>query len=84
MSAKATKTLIEIVNNTQYTISVRITNDNDERSTGFFDIEPGKADFWARSFWQVAFVLRNSVDPTDNKALTLVVRPTGVYYINDD
>jgi len=81
----ATGTDICIVNNTQYTISVRITADNgDTGNTEFFNIQAGKHELWGRSKWQVAFVLRRSEEPFENKAETLVVKPTVVYYINDD
>lgn len=81
----ASETQIGIFNNTKYTISARITADNgDTGGTGFYDIEAGNYELWNRSSWQVAFVLRRSAEPSDNKAETLVVKPTGVYYINDD
>lgn len=81
----ATETQIGIFNNTKHTISARITNDNgDTGSAGFSDIEPGKYDLWNRSHWQVAFVLKHSVEPSNPKALTLIVKPTGVYYVNDE
>lgn len=85
MSSQAAENQIVLVNNTQYTISARITNDNDDTgNTGFFDIEPGSTETWKRTHWQVAFVLRNSTRPSDNRAETLVVKPTGVYNLNDN
>ncbi|KAG1788768.1 uncharacterized protein HD556DRAFT_1402070, partial [Suillus plorans] len=81
----ATETQIGIYNSTENKISARITNDNGDTagSVEFFDIEPGKYELWNRSHWQVAFVLKHSVEPSNPKALTLIVKPTGVYYIND-
>ncbi|KAG1823729.1 uncharacterized protein BJ212DRAFT_1476605 [Suillus subaureus] len=85
MSVKATETQIGIYNNTKYTISARITNDNaDTGGLGFFDIEPGKTELWKRGHWQVAFVLKRSYEPSDNQAETLVVKPGEIYNINDD
>ncbi|KAG2136719.1 hypothetical protein DEU56DRAFT_756285 [Suillus clintonianus] len=74
-----------IYNNTPNQISVRITNDNEDGmgTTGFKDIEPGKYELWTRKHWQVAFVLRHAVEPTDGKAETLVVKPNVVYNINN-
>jgi hypothetical protein len=81
----ASATQIGIFNNTQFTISARITADNgDKGSTGFFKIESMKYEMWDRSQWQVAFILKRSEEQYDNKAETLVVKPTGVYYINDE
>jgi hypothetical protein len=41
---------IALVNNTQYTISARIANNNnDTGNTGFFDIEPGNTETWNRN-----------------------------------
>lgn len=85
MSIKATDTQIGIYNNTEDTISARITADNgDTGNTGFFPIEPGKYELWTRSQWQVAFVLKHSDEPSNPKAVTLIVKPTGVYYINNE
>ncbi|KAG2142162.1 hypothetical protein BD769DRAFT_1772670 [Suillus cothurnatus] len=78
MSVQASATQIGIFNNTPDTISARITADNgDKGSTGFFKIESMKYEMWDRSQWQVAFVLKRSDEPYDNKAETLVVKPTG-------
>jgi hypothetical protein len=81
----ASATQIGIFNNTPDTISARITADNgDKGNAGFFKIQPGKYELWERSQWQVAFVLKRSEEASDSKAETLVVKPTGVYYINDE
>ncbi|KAG2363020.1 hypothetical protein BDR07DRAFT_1484108 [Suillus spraguei] len=86
MSVAVAGTEIRIENKSSYTISVRITADNENGSTSFFDIKPGQGDTWARSNWQVAFVLRDSTNlkPSSNDAKTLVVRPGVAYTINDN
>ncbi|KAG1775547.1 hypothetical protein EV702DRAFT_1199291 [Suillus placidus] len=76
---------IGVFNNTQATISVRITSDNElsKGTTEFQDIKPGKYDTWNRSHRQVAFVQRNS-DEMGGTAEVVVLKPAQVHYVNDE
>jgi hypothetical protein len=82
MSIQASASQIIIFNKTSSTISVRVTDTEDEGTPRFIDIGVGEHSIWTRGKWQVAFVLKNALNPSDDEAKTLVVKPGQSYNIN--
>lgn len=70
-------TYISITNQTPADIHVRVTTTG-SASESFYGVAPGNTESWSRSYWEVAFILRNDTGATE----TLVVKPDNSYTIS--